>query len=179
MAHPDRALGLDVMQRLAGPAPADPEIAAALDAVLAGDTAHGTRVLTALVALERSGGGVDGPEAPLRGALEDELALLSRRIAEALLVVHGTERLEPPLRGVAAGGRQLGLAVEAVEVALSPREARMIIAVLRPDLTPADRLSRLPTTTADAPVETAFWLRDIVEDPQDVWRSPWVRACAI
>ena len=179
VGHRDRELGLQIMERLAGPAPADPPVAAALDAVLADDARQAARVLAAIVALESPDAGADEPEAALRRALDDELALLGRRIGEGRLVVHGTERVGPPLRGVATGGRQAGLAVEAVEVALSPDEARTVLATVQPNLTPGERLARLPAHAAEAPGDADGWLRDLVEDRHDDWRSPWLRACAI
>ena len=36
-----------------------------------------------------------------------------------------------------------------------------------------------PALAAEAPGDAAGWLRDLVEDRHDDWRSPWLRACAI
>jgi hypothetical protein len=182
VGHRDRELGLDIMEQLAGPARIDPEGAGALDSVLAEDARHAARVLAALDALDAddaADAAPDAPEAPLRRALVDELGLLTRRIVEGRLAVHGTERLGPPLRALVVGGRQVALAVEAIEVALPADEARTVLAVARPARTAEERRSALPPPDVDAPMGAAAWLRDLAEDPQDRWRSPWLRACAI
>ena len=44
----------------------------------------------------------------------------------------------------------------------------------------SERLGRLPAEVAsERPSDLAEWLRDLVEDPRDDWRSDWLRACAI
>jgi hypothetical protein len=181
LGHPDRELGLQVMERLAASGPGSAETADALGAILDDDARHAARVIAARLAVDRSDlqDAPDAPGLPLHGALGDELALLASRIAGGRLVAHGTDRLGPPLRGLTAGGPQLALAIEAVEVALPADEARIVLAVLQPDLSPEERIARLPAPDGEAPVDLGGWLRDLVEDRQDRWRSPWLRACAI
>jgi hypothetical protein len=70
------------------------------------------------------------------------------------------------------------LAIEAVEVGLPGAEAATVLAVLDPSLTDGERLARLGTPE-EAPRDATGWLRDLVEDADDRWRSPWLRACAI
>ncbi len=42
-----------------------------------------------------------------------------------------------------------------------------------------ERLARLPATVGDVPSDLNGWLRDLIEDVDDRWRSPWLRANAI
>jgi hypothetical protein len=79
---------------------------------------------------------------------------------------------------LAAGGRDGAIALEAVEVAIGPADARRVAPLLDPSLPIADRLARLAADPS-APGDATGWLRDLVEDPAGRWRSPWLRACAI
>jgi hypothetical protein len=69
-----------------------------------------------------------------------------------------------------------GVAAVALGVLLRREESRLVLAVLEPDAPIADRLRRLGA--ADDPPHGG-WLRDLVEDRDSRWRSPWLRACAI
>jgi hypothetical protein len=80
---------------------------------------------------------------------------------------------------LAAGGSSGPLAWEALEVLLSPIEAKLVLPLLKPDLADAERLDRLPPLASDAPSDVAGWLKDLVEDVDGHWRSIWLRACAI
>ena len=80
----------------------------------------------------------------------------------------------------------LALALEALEVSLSPDESRQVLPLARPDAGPAERLHALAPSTGSRgerrrtpPRELAAWLRDIAEDPEDTWRSSWATACAL
>lgn len=172
VGHPDRALGLLVMERLARPGPATPELASALDAVLADDLEHARRILRALLAVGSDPGLV-------RRALEDELDLVRRRVAAGRLARFGTTRLGPAIRAMDRSGAATALAAEALEVELGAGTAHRVVAVLDRGLSPDERLGRLggnETSTTPGRSET---LRDLVEDPHGSWRSPWLLACAI
>jgi hypothetical protein len=182
--HRDRELGRLVMDRLAGPGPSPQATAEALDTVLHDDVEHAVRILGAIVAMSagREGpDGAEGPEVPLRHALDDELALIQERIVASRMARHGRERLGPAIVELAAGGRSAALAVEALEVGVGPTESRLVVPLLDPSLTPAQRLGLLgpPARAAAAPRDVEDWLRDLVEDTDDDWRSAWLRACAI
>jgi hypothetical protein len=57
-------------------------------------------------------------------------------------------------------------------------EGATVLAVIDPGLGDADRRGRLGSP-ADSPSDADGWLRELIEDPDDIWRSPWLRACAI
>ena len=54
-----------------------------------------------------------------------------------------------------------------------------VLPLLQPDVPIEQRQGLLAAWTSDAPTELAKWLRDLVEDADDRWRSNWLRACAI
>ncbi|MET0773192.1 MAG: hypothetical protein ABWZ82_08920 [Candidatus Limnocylindrales bacterium] len=182
IGHPDRELGLVVIERLIGPDPAEREISRALDDALAADVRHATRVLGALVALGTDGGPGD---TPLRSALGDELALIRRRVLAGRVARHGSATLGPVVTALSTPGPHVALALEALEVTLDPAEARQVLPLAGPGLASAERLGALsaalhdPGDTHPAASDLAGWLRDIVEDPDAAWRSAWVTACAL
>jgi hypothetical protein len=94
---------------------------------------------------------------------------------------HGRHRLGPAVVGLGSDGRRAALAAEALEVALGSTEARLVVPLLAPHLRPAERLARIspPGMAAVEPLDAEGWLRDLVEDPEDQWRSGWLRACAV
>jgi hypothetical protein len=182
IGHPDRDLGAVVIERLVAPGPAGPEVARALDEQLVSDGQHAIRVLGALEALDTDA--APGPEvAPLRSALADELALLRRRVLAGRVARHGSTILGPVMTALVTAGPHVALALEALEVTLSPEEAKLVLPLARPDATPAERLrafTAAPSVDEPAPpADLAGWLRDIVEDRQATWRSSWATACAL
>jgi hypothetical protein len=62
---------------------------------------------------------------------------------------------------------------------LRSEESRLVLAVLAPDVPDADRLRRLVGSDRPPPAGLEATLMDLVEDRDGVWRSPWLRACAI
>ncbi len=178
VGHPDRALGLLVMDRLAGAGPSTPEVAAALDDVLPEDIARGGVILEATLELgEAASLDVDGT---VRAALHDELELLRRRVASGLVARHGREHLGTAITQLVRDRGNVALAAEALEVALGREQTSLVLAVLAPGLEPRERLARIRPDGARAPERPARdWLVDMAEDRDGRWRSPWLRACAI
>jgi hypothetical protein len=175
IAHPDRELGRLVMERLVRRGPAPDRLAVPLDAVLVDDLRHAGRILAALQAVE----GLDGP---VERALADELDLVRRRVAVNRLARLGEDRLGSALLAIREDGERHGLAVEALEVAVGQGEARRLLAALDPAMAPGDARRALDAhggagTTGPAGRDAV--LRDLVEDADGAWRSPWLRACAI
>jgi hypothetical protein len=179
VAHRDRALGLLVMERLAADRAASDADARLLDGVFADDVAHARRILAAVVALEPvrpASGEHAAAVGPLRRALDDELRLVRARAAAGRIARHGRHALEPAVVRLERGGAGSDLAVEALEVVVGRPEAASLLAVLDPALGPEARLTGLG---GDGATQRRDWLRDLVEDPEDAWRAPWLRACAI
>ena len=176
VGHPDRDLGLVIMERLVGPEAARDETADVLERALDGDAVHAVRILVALQAVDAAAS--DGSLEPLARAFLDELDLVRARVAAGCLARHGTFAVGPALVALRAGGEGSGVAAEALGVLLRPDEARRVIAVLEPGLPAADRL-RLLGAAGDVQSELDTTLRDLVEDRDATWRSPWLRACAI
>jgi hypothetical protein len=181
VGHPDRELGLVVIERLISADPADPDLAGALDDALAADTAHAVRILGALAAV----GPVSEPgDAPLRSALTDELTLLRRRVLAGRVARHGSTTLGPVVTALSTPGSHVALALEALEVTLAPAELKQVLLLARPDMAPEDRLDGSATQRTaglgfPSVHDAAAWLRDIVEDRHGEWRSAWLSACAL
>ncbi len=178
VGHRDRALGLLVLERIAGAAPPTPALAESLDLVLHDDLEHAARVLEAMVELSDAPS-VDADGA-VRGALHDELELLQRRVAAAVVGRHGRERLGAAIAQLGRDGGSVALAAESLEVALGREHASRIVALLSPALDARDRLLRIEGGVAGPSAPSAVEvLLDLAEDRDGHWRSAWLRACAI
>jgi hypothetical protein len=116
-------------------------------------------------------------EIPLLRALDDEIDLSRRLVIAALALRHG-DRVRAAVRVVEHGqGSRRALGVEALDVILSRDEAALALPLVRHDLTLDARAAALrhgapSTRRADE------WILDIAGDPEGVWRSPWLAACA-
>jgi hypothetical protein len=179
LAHPDRDLGLALIERLARAEPASAATAAALDRVLEADAAHAARILAALEALAPGAvaGTHEASAGPVRRALGEELDLVAARAATLCLARGGLHDVGPAVLEVRGGGSGAAVAAEALAVLLPPSIAHPVVAILDSRLTPDERLRRLgrPGTV---PADAAGWLEELVDDPLDEWRSPWLRECA-
>jgi hypothetical protein len=182
---PDRALGLAILERLAEARRDSAAARASLDLVVGEDINHARRVLAALADLEEAGE-ID-PDGAVATALHDELSLLRRRLAAALAARYGRDELGAALRRLDDEAAS-ALAAEALEVTLGRERASQVVAVLAPGLGTAERLARLggpPAGRADpngsdgVGARAREWLLDIAADIDAVWRSGWLRACAI
>ncbi|HET9852480.1 MAG TPA: hypothetical protein VFP56_08240 [Candidatus Limnocylindrales bacterium] len=182
---PDRSVGLLILQRLAAPIPAPKPAHASLDAVVQDDLEHAVRILDALAALSREP--ATDPDGVVVTALAEELELVRRRAAAALLARHGRDDLGPALARLSrdAGATGAALAAESLEVTVGRERAGRIAALLAPGLDSSERLRGLRATSPsaarnEAPGErrASAWLVDLAEDPAGPWRSSWLRACA-
>jgi hypothetical protein len=68
-----------------------------------------------------------------------------------------------------ADGQRRALGIEALDVIISREEAAIAVPLIRRDPPPPRR--RAERTRQD-------WTADIAGDPEGVWRSPWLAACA-
>ena len=165
---PDRAVvlaALDALDTAGGRGLVAPEV---LDDVFRDAAALAARALAARAALAEDDG-------PLIRALDDEIDLARRLVIAVLALRHG-DRIREAVRVVDHGeGARRALGVEALDVALSRAEAALALPLVRRDLT-ADERTPGYARTAGAPPEE--WIADIAGDPEGVWRSPWLAACA-
>ena len=65
-----------------------------------------------------------------------------------------------------AGGASASLALEALEVLLSPVDSKQVLPLLMPELTVMERLDRLSPPADDRPTDLIAWLQDIIEDAE-------------
>ena len=138
------------------------------------DLEHATHVLRALVAFENV------PAArPQSGALRDELELIRRRVLAALAMRHRTEGFNRVAFQLAQQdpGFQ-ALALEWLDVTLTGTE-RAAVALLEPRLSDRNRFNALARTFPLRPLDQQAILLDLVEDRDDRWRRPWIKACAL
>jgi hypothetical protein len=175
-----------VVERLVASEPASDATAAVLDEVLPANVRHAITILAALAAVDAASGDGRDTDAPLRRALGDELDLVRATVRANRLARQGSARLGPVMMELTAdgrpgvGGSSGALALEALDVLLGPEDSKLVVPLLQPGLSILERLARLPTALADGvPRDLVGFLRDIVEDPRERWRSTWLRACAI
>ncbi|MET1003809.1 MAG: HEAT repeat domain-containing protein [Acidimicrobiia bacterium] len=175
VAHPDREVGLTVMAALATLEHfRTSELDLEEPALVHDDLVHATHALRALVAFERQ------PSAAMQsGALRDELELLRRRVLAALSMRHGTDGLNRVAFQLAQRDpRSHALALEWLDVTLTGTD-RAVVALLEPGLSARERLNALTGHFPVAPLSQQELLIDLVQDGDDRWRRPWIKACAL
>ena len=144
IAHPDREVGLVVVERLVALDPASDSTAVVLDLVMQDDVRHAARILASLAAMDAAADDAGATDEPLRRAIGDEFDLVCSRVKAGRLARYGAARLGPPMVELDAGRPSSSLAVEALQVLLAPREVKQVLALLERDLPVAERLARLP-----------------------------------
>ena len=116
-------------------------------------------------------------DGPLARALDDEIELARRLVIAVLALRHG-DRIREAVRAVDHGeGPHRALGVEALDVVLTREEAAVALPLIRHDLTVEQRAAALRRATGAAP-SAEEWIADIADDPDGVWRSSWLEACA-
>jgi hypothetical protein len=116
-------------------------------------------------------------EDSLTRALDDEIDLARRLVIAVLALRHG-ERIREAVRAVDHGeGPHRALGVEALDVVLTREEAAVALPLIRHDLTVEQRAAALRRATGSAP-SAEEWIANIADDPDGVWRSSWLQACA-
>ena len=167
---PDRAVVLAALDALDAAGAGDVVPPDILDHVFRDAATHAARALTARASLDAQAGS-------LRRALDDELELARRLVIAVLALRHG-DRVRAAVRVVDhSDGQRRALGVEALDVLLTRDDAALALPLVRRDLTPDERSAALRRVepTARRPEE---WLADLVDDPEDVWRSSWLATCA-
>lgn len=167
---PDRAVvlaALDALDVAGGRAVVPPDV---LDGVFDDAATHAARALAARVSL-------DTHESPLRRALDDEIELARRLVIAVLALRHG-ERVRAAVRVIDhADGQRRALGVEALDVILSREEAAVALPLVGRDVTPDEKAGGTQRVGASER-RPEQWIADIADDPERVWRSPWLAACA-
>ena len=175
--HRDREVGLAVMRALAalrsrspGSNTDEPDLTAP---IVRTDLEHATRVLGALVAFEN-----DASAFLLSSALRDELDVVRQRVLAAFSMRHGSGFDRVVFQLAQRDSRAHALALEWLDVTLTGTD-RAAVALLEPRLSNRERLSALSRAFPVAPLGRPDLLVDLVRDPGDRWRRPWLAACAI
>jgi hypothetical protein len=167
---PDRVVlltALDALDAAGGRDVIPPDF---LDEVFQDAAGHAARALAARTSIA-------GGNCPLRRALDDEIDLARNLVIAVLALRHG-DRVRDAVRVVdRADGQRRALAVEALDVILSREESAITLPLVRRDLTPDEQATALQRFGASrrGPEE---WIADMADDPEGVWRSSWLAACA-
>ena len=170
LQDPDRVVlltALDALDTAGGGAIVPPDV---LDDVFLDAAAHAARALAARASL--------APENDhLRRALDDEIELV-RRLAIAVLALRYGDRVRDAVRVVdGADGQRRALGLEALDVILSREESVITLPLVRRDLTPDEQATAL-RRFGPSPRSLEEWIADMADDPEGVWRSSWLAACA-
>jgi hypothetical protein len=170
LQDPDRVVLITALDALEAAGGGDVIPSDLLDDVFQDTAAHAARALAARTSLGARNG-------PLRRALDDEIDLARRLVIAVLALRHG-DRVRDAVRVVdCAEGQCRALAVEALDVILSRHESAIALPLVRHDLAPDEQATALQrhAPSARGPEE---WIADLADDPEGVWRSSWLAACA-
>lgn len=168
---PDRVIqltALDALDAAAGGRDVVPPDV--LDDVFQDAVRHAARALVVRKSIAARNG-------PLQRALDDEIDLARRLVIAVLALRHG-DRVRDAVRVVdRADGQRRALAVEALDVILSREESAVALTLVRRDLTPDEQATLLQRFQPSAR-SADEWIADMADDPDGVWRSSWLAACA-
>ena len=178
IGHPDRAVGAVVLAALANADVIEtvqsPELVEATSQTVHADGAHGARIIAVRRALDLE------PGAPLERALDDQLGLLRARALSILIIRHGdVARLAARWFDAVGDDGRRAIAIETLEV-IAGRDDALALALVRPDLDDDARLRALGGFDRDRSVTDVMddLMDDLIDDPDRVWRSEWIAACA-
>ena len=176
--HKDRDVGLAVLRALDRVAPAGDKCRLEVaTTTIRMDAAHSLRLVHAI-------GRVSGsPETQaLCDALRDELLLLRRRTLASLALVGDRVAVHRAAQLLDGGDqRAAALALETIEVTV-PTSLRMLsMPLLQPTDDHRGRLQTLSkvVSSTSTPVALDDLLTDLMRDGEDIWRRPWLQACAL
>ncbi len=171
LSDPDRVVVLAALESLGAAGGNDLLDSGVLDEFLDDAAALATRAGAARAAL------ADVDDSLVR-ALDDEVDLARRLVIAVLALRHG-ERVRAAVRVVDHGeGQRRGLAIEALDVLLSRDEAAIALPLVRHDRNLGQRAAGSRRTRWTA-YQQGEWIADIADDPEGIWRSPWLAACAL
>jgi hypothetical protein len=120
---------------------------------------------------------LDVRDGSLRRALDDEFDLARRLVIAVLALRHG-DRVRNAVHVVdRADGQRRALGVEALDVILSRQEAAVALPLVRRDHDAGEQESAL-VRAAPSSRSRDEWIADMADDPERIWRSPWLTVCA-
>ena len=120
---------------------------------------------------------LDARDGSLRRALDDETDLARSLMIAVLALRHG-ERVRNAVHVVdRADGQRRALGVEALDVILSRQEAAVAVPLVCRDHDAGGQASALARAAPSSRGRNE-WIADMAEDPERVWRSPWLTVCA-
>jgi HEAT repeat protein len=167
---PDRAVVLSALEALGDVPAGDAVPPGVLDRVLDDASAHAARSCSARAALA-------GANGSLQRALDDEIELCRRLVVAVLVLRHGG-RVRDAVRTVdRAEGQRRALGIEALDVLLTRDEAAIALPLVSRDLGSGEPAARA-TPAGSSTRAAGEWIDDIAGDPERVWRSSWLEACA-
>jgi HEAT repeat protein/ATP/ADP translocase len=132
----------------------------------------------ALVAVREEMGDDDGL-LPLKRALEDAFYLGQQRVLLLLRLTYDNRAMTrvADLLSQARGSEQ-ALALELLDVSLSPEHRALVLPIINPQQTTQQRLEQLRRMADIQPANQIDRLRELALDPENYWRQAWLRACA-
>ena len=166
LRDPDRDVVLVALEALDAAGGADVVLPVILDDMFRDAAEHAARAQAARAAI----GPTDGS---LRRALDDEVELARRLVIAVLALRHGDRVREAVRVADHADGQRRALGVEALEVILSREEAEIALPLVRREIRKG-----ASQRAAEVGRSREQWIADIVADPDGVWRSSWLAACA-
>ncbi len=167
---PDRTVALAALDALDAAGHGDLVPTEALDGVLRDASGLAARALAARAVLAEQNGA-------LVRALDDEIDLARRLVIAVLALRHG-KRIREAVRVAEHGeGARRALGVEALDVLLTRDEAALALPLMRRNLTPDEQAAAM-RSQAPSTRTANEWIADIAADPEGVWRSSWLAACA-
>ena len=172
--HSTREVGLAALVALAAMPGAATQLPADRYAMfLSSELEHAAWLLSARVMFEN-----DPATTTLRTALDEELAVVIRRITAVLSLRYGSTALDRVTQQLARDDTQLhAVALEWLDVTLAGDE-RPVVGLLDPGLSDRDRL-RAVRRGGDVATSRADVLHDLIVDPERRWRRAWLQACAV
>jgi HEAT repeats len=165
----DRVVVLTALEALEAVGGRDVVPADLLEDVFADAASHAARTQRARTSL-------DARDGSLRRALDDETDLARGLVIAVLALRHG-DRVRDAVRVVdRAEGQRRALGVEALDVILSRQEAAVALPLVRREHEAGERSAI--ARAGPSPRRRDEWIADMVDDPERVWRSPWLTMCA-
>ncbi|MCB8943234.1 MAG: HEAT repeat domain-containing protein [Ardenticatenaceae bacterium] len=121
--------------------------------------------------------GTEAALQPLHRALQEEQKRVQRRLFLLLALLYDSRailRAEEQLTKGPDGAK--ALALEMLDVTLAADEKALVLPLVDPQLTPAQRRQQLPAVPSQS---RAAWLTEIMKGQTGLWADGWLQACAV